>query len=995
MKFITVLWFACAFLCTSADAQNRPEYLPGKLVIKFEKEQALTQKARTLGTHPRDQVRDYMRAHGVDRFQPVFRESAQDVVGKVLSRRNRQKPAGRVAADLARTFYVNYASNMDPKLLAAKLSMMPGVVYAEPHYTFTLQEEPNDPLFGTEGQDYFEYQKFVDAWEVSQSSTSVVIAIVDSGVFYNHPDLVNKLHRIEEQPSPASQVFDEIADDTIGWDFWESGDVFAGEVPVQDNDPIARWSIHGTHVAGIAAAETNNGIGIAGTGYKATYMPVKVGGTENYPGDVPFGLEGILYAALNGADIINCSFGTPNFSEFGQDVVNIATEMGALVVASAGNDGADLPLYPASYQNALSVGSVRSMLNDEGDQRSIFSTYGYSVDVFATGENIRSTTFEYDNIEETWTVEPDSIGYMTATGTSMSAPVVSGLAALIKDQNPDWSSRRLAFQIRNTARSIDASHGAEYNYKLGRGVINSFSAVTDHTPALEIVDIRFINEQGNSLNVGDDGFAEITVVNHGEPTSPFVTISSLIDNVTIHSGSVNIGFIDTGDSLTLELGITLDEDYDLTKTPLFNIQFEEQNAGYDDFSIQEYEDLLFENIQTPGLTMSFSNDGTIGFRDPLNGDEGVGFIPAGGDNQLFDAGLMIHAQIGDTTHVPNQVRAQSSVNRDFTPVRNIGIRDPELADLEYSAAFNSTRHPVIDGLNVEMEVYAILDEGVDQTMFVRYTVTNTSDTTYSDVHIGLFNDWDVGDVVTNSVGFSEPDSLIYVYDEMDADQPLISVAHMGSISSAFAIDNTSEISLAQAETREDSLGFGIYYDPSSPAVDGFTTAEKKLALTSGFEKTTAGNTDISVVTGTGPFVLETGGAVSVGFIYAYGSDLDDLREQVHNARSRDLFEVSPIGTYRDVNGVEQIPEITQLFQNYPNPFRGSTNIQYDLAEAGHIELSVYNVLGQRVTTLVNGIQSEGRQTETFNTRNLSSGLYLVVLRTENDDRYTIKMTLVK
>ncbi|MEX0778619.1 MAG: S8/S53 family peptidase [Balneolales bacterium] len=990
MKVFTVLLLLGLFITRIAGGQDQPEYLPGKIIIKYEPDQLLRQKATELGVDPKEQVQELMNEHGITRYQPVFREGASNAVRKTLAKRSIATPADDIVDGLTRTFYIDYSSVADPRTLSRKLSEMPGVVYAEPHFVYYLFDEPNDPLYGTEGQDFFEYQNFVDAWEVSKSSTDVVIAIIDSGVFYNHPDLLNKLHRIE-LPSPASEAFEAVVDDSIGWDFWESGDVFNGEDPVQDNDPIAQWSTHGTHVAGIAAAETNNNIGIAGTGYNASFMPVKVGGTQQYPDQVPFGTEGILYAALNGADIINTSYGSSNFSEFGREVIDLATEMGALVVSSAGNNGNDHLFYPASFQNTLSVGSVDTPSNNSQNSVSGFSSYGYNVDVFATGRSIRSTAFEYDRINDEWIFEPDSLGYILATGTSMSAPVVSGLAALLKHQNPDWSSQRLAFQIRNSASTIDDVPVLQY--QLGQGVINASSALTADKPGLEITSIKFKNEDGNSLNVGDEGFAEIVILNHGALTTPSITIFSLVDNITTASGDINIGSIATDQSISLVLPITIGTNYDLDEEPVFAVEYSDGNQSYRDFSIHEYDDLLYENVASEALTMSIPNDGTIGFREPFEQEGGVGFIPAGGDNLLFEGGIMIHAVLNDTAYVPNQVRFEDSVTRDFSPIRNIEFQDPQLSDIEYSAAFNSSGHPKAKDLEVLLETFAFEKEGLNQSVFLRYTITNTSSISYNDVHVGLFNDWDVGSVVNNYVDYSEPDSLLYVYDGQNEDQPFVAVAHMGVISSAFAIDNVSEMSLGQAETKEDSLSFGIYYDPFNTMLDGFTQREKELALTSGVEKTSVENTDISTVTGTGPFILEENGEIQVGFIYAYGNELDDLRNQVQNARESNIFAVSPTGIYRN-GGPIVIPEIIKLYQNYPNPFNNTTIIEYDLPEASSVTLDIFNILGQRITTLVNETVNEGRQSVTFETGNLASGVYLAVLRTEHNVQ-TIKMSLVK
>lgn len=993
MKLITVLLLSILLAKTADAYQNQPEYLPGTIIIKFEPEQILAQKAQDQNVHPRTMVQDFLKEYGITRFQKVFDEGANNAVRRTLSKRNIRTDTDAVVDDLSRTFFVDYTSPVDPKMLSAKIAGISGVVYAEPRYIYHLLDEPNDPLFGSQGQDFFDYQNFVEAWAVTKSSIDVVIAIVDTGVFYEHPDLISKLWRNPEsgrarEVSPA--LFEDVVNDSIGWNFWEGGNVFAGEEPIQNNKPIARWSNHGTHVAGIAAAQSNNEIGITGTGFNASFMPVKIGSTRQFPEDIPFGVEGILYAAINEADIINVSFGGENHSKFGEDVINTATELGSLIVASAGNSGNDTPFFPASYDNVLSVGSVDTPTTIEQVNISSFSSIGFNIDVFATGNGILSTGFEYDVNEDTWTVDPDSVGYIFGSGTSMSAPVVSGLAALVKHQHPDWAPRRIAYQIRNTANPI--MNESINDFRLGHGVIDAFSAVTTSMPGLEITEIKFLNEDGNNLNIGEEGFAEVTVVNHGEVVDPSVSITSLTDNISVSAGK-NVGSIETDQTITIELSLAIEEDYNLDENPILALEFADQSVNYDDFSIQEYENLLYENVETGALTMSFPNDGTIGFRNAIEQNGGVGFITPDEENQLFEGGLMIHAVLDDTTHVINQVRFQNSIVRDFSPVQNITRHDPELSDIEFSAIFNSSNHSNISDLNIKMETFAFEHEDLNQAVFVRYTITNSSTNNYNDVHVGLFNDWDIGEVVTNYVAYNETDSLQYVYDGQQDEYPFVAVAHMGAISSAFAIDNASELTLELAQTFEDSLRFGVYYDFTDMHLDGFTREEKQLALKSGLEQTTMDNADISTVTGSGPFNLEEDGVISVGFIYAYGSDLDDLRNQVHNARELDLFTASMPGTYRNGETLA-VPEITKLYQNYPNPFQNSTTIQYDLAEQAHVELAIYNVLGQRVSTLIDTNVNEGRQRVAFDTRGLASGVYLAVLRTD-DNVHSIKMSLIK
>ena len=194
---------------------------------------------------------------------------------------------------------------------------------------------------------------------------------------------------------------------------------------------------HGTHVAGIAAAATNNGIGIAGISWGARVMPVKV--LDQYGNgwysDIA---DGIVYAADNGAKIINLSLGGAAASQTLCQAAAYAQQKGALLVAAAGNAGAAV-LYPAACDGVLAVAAT-----DRSDQRASFSNYGPEVDLAAPGVDIYST----------W---PWLDGYFTKSGTSMAAPHVSGVAALVWSRWPEWTNMAVSRRITETAVDVDAA----------------------------------------------------------------------------------------------------------------------------------------------------------------------------------------------------------------------------------------------------------------------------------------------------------------------------------------------------------------------------------------------------------------------------------------------------------------------------------------------------------------------------------------------------------
>jgi subtilisin family serine protease len=218
-----------------------------------------------------------------------------------------------------------------------------------------------------------------NAWsQLPETLDPVVVAVIDSGVCLDHPDLIGRL--------------------VPGFDFVESDD--------QPQDLFE----HGCGVAGVIAAEINNGEGIAGVAPNAQIMPLRVLDATGF-GDYSNIALAITYAVDNGADIINLSLAGPGYSGILEDAVNYALDNGLTVIAAAGNSATDMPFYPAALSGVISVGSV-----DPDLQRSRFSNFGISVDLQAPGRDILTT---------------DSTGsYRLQSGTSFAAPQVAGIAAL-------------------------------------------------------------------------------------------------------------------------------------------------------------------------------------------------------------------------------------------------------------------------------------------------------------------------------------------------------------------------------------------------------------------------------------------------------------------------------------------------------------------------------------------------------------------------------------
>jgi len=334
---------------------------------------------------------------------------------------------------------------------AADLEDISGVEWAEPNYTLQLDFTPNDPHYDTIEPRQTPYLNRIDAagaWDLTKGRPEVVIAVLDTGVDMSHEDLAGAIWTNPGE-IPGNGIDDEgngFVDDEHGWDF-------AGKDNLPDDDYG-----HGTHVAGIAAARIDNGIGIAGLAGGTTIMPVDV--FDFAIGTYEDLIRAIVYATDNGAHVINMSLGASSYSLGEEMAVSYAFSRGVVVVAAAGNTGSEVLHYPAAHANVIAVASTTAQ-----DVRSSFSTYGVFVDVAAPGSSIYSTGFGNT--------------YRTMSGTSMATPHVAGLAALILSRNPTLTPTQVQDLIESTADDLGPT-GRDIFYGAGR--INAGRAVAATPP---------------------------------------------------------------------------------------------------------------------------------------------------------------------------------------------------------------------------------------------------------------------------------------------------------------------------------------------------------------------------------------------------------------------------------------------------------------------------------------------------------------------------------
>lgn len=368
--------------------------------------------------------------------------------------------AGLGSDSLDRTYCLLFSDTAKTKLCMDTLRSLPIVDAVEQVPIYHTNYVPNDVNSNQWGLLKINAE---NAWNISKGSASVVVAVVDNGILNTHQDLA------------ANMV--------AGFD-----------VADNDNNPAppsgftgGGWN-HGTHTSGIVSAVTDNGIGIASIGFNTKVMPVKcTNDTSKTGNDLEFADEGITYAMQHGAKVISMSFGSYQSSFTEQALVSTAINQGIVLVAAAGNNDSTGLLYPASYTGVISVGA-----SDQNDVKCSFSNYGSRIDVMAPGLSIYST------------FATSTSAYGTLSGTSMSTPLVAGLAALVLAQNPSFTPAQVLNAIKSSADNI-SSENSGFNGQLGAGRINAFHALGGVGPGTgtgidELASLQAINIYPNPVN---------------------------------------------------------------------------------------------------------------------------------------------------------------------------------------------------------------------------------------------------------------------------------------------------------------------------------------------------------------------------------------------------------------------------------------------------------------------------------------------------------------
>ena len=543
-----LLIVSASFASLPADA-----YKPGRMLIKFTPDFNVPQVTFDRG----------IAKLGIAELDALAEEFSVMSIEKVFPKD--EKPDNPALVDLSRWYYFVFPEEIAVEDIIESYRDKIHIDLVEYDLIRYSDYTPNDPMLDNQ---WYIFNIVADsAWDVSRGSSNVVVAIVDSGIDTAHVDLqANRWINLGEDTNGDSIInlwdwnnFDDdgngYIDDFYGWDFVKNDN------SPHDADPSPEAG-HGTHCAGDASADADNGNGIAGPGFSTAIMPIRCG----EGGAIQHSLSGLYYARVSGADIVSMSYGNSQSWPPENDAIQACWQAGMILCGSAGNDNNTVWHYPSAYNNVIGVGA-----SDQGDQKTYFSSYNsagggmYNVDVMAPGIEILSTQL--------------GGGYVSSQGTSMATPIVAGMVGLIWNLRPDYTNAQIMQTIFDTVDDIYPQNPGFSYPQLGYGRVNAFNAVLTIAPYLRLESFD-LTDSGNGDGRADPGETiELTFYISNDPRAQAAmdvngVLTTDDEAVTITGGAQSFGNIIPGFStlnntpFSFEVGDTEPHwaDFDLTMT---------------------------------------------------------------------------------------------------------------------------------------------------------------------------------------------------------------------------------------------------------------------------------------------------------------------------------------------------------------------------------------------------------------------------------------------
>lgn len=839
---------------------------------------------------------------------------SSEFADNVVSLRAALPQAPHTVHGLDRIIIVEMTDDISVQALSNYLQTDSRIEYAEPRQirhtqartqawnSATIDGVPNDPFYPQQWA--LEKVQAPLAWDITRGSPNVVIAVVDLGVAFAHPELTNQQWTNGSERIGQPGVDDDnngYIDDIYGYDFVD-----------RDGDPtpspLTAEESHGTHVAGIAAAERNNGRGISGLAPDCKIMAIRAGAGSR----ISYGYEGIYYACRTGAKIINCSWGGLSDSGFERDVIQFAIDHDCIVVASAGNDlDRELPLFPAGIEGVISVAAT-----DWADRATIFTHFGSWVKISAPGDDIISTVIVGDG----------QFGYDTWQGTSMSAPYVAAALALVASAFSTLSASEISARILSSADNIDLVN-PNYVGQLGLGRLNALTALTDSLQGVHLDTWSLHETVGNLDNrIAPGESAELiisAIADLHDLGGLRVEMSVEIDSLIITSHTAFWDFMPRGSSQASlsPLRFQLPQGVRRARVIPLNLNFTSLAGDLlGRATLPLIIDSTFVVLENESMQLGFAENGSLGYEKypdsfylgpglSLSRDRPIGALHHG------SFVLAVDGQVSDNFYGDANLRREDW----------IALPDSFAHRISNGRGAMETRSVFSDRGSAENELFArVTANGLaysggaaDQFLILEYKIENRSINRWTETYAGLAMDWDLGAATTNLSTFDAASSIAYV-STLSPGYPLVGVVSLtGDISSYSVINNRAEI------------------DP----INAWTDSIKWQRISSGLNSSPPERMDLSQMIAVGPFSLPANSDTTTAFALIWGQSEAELRALADSARTR-------YGTSRAAISPAEVAQTSVTLS--PNPIPASGELTIQIPGISQVDFTLYNLLGQTV-----------------------------------------------
>jgi len=876
-------------------------YVPGALIVKVHPQFRAQCSPQSIQV---PEVADLAARHNAMGFHTLF-PNAQIVDGQT-------NDLGQEFVDITLIYELRFPANADIPALAVEFSALPSIAYAEPRILHKSFFVPDDPSLNN--QWYIDSVGAPEAWNLEKGDTTIVIGIIDTGTSLTHNDLKNQIaYNYADPIDGIDNDGDGYIDNYQGWDlagtsYWAPADndpSFVGAGPGMD---------HGVIVTGAACAEPNNSTGIAGLGYNTHFLPLKAGVDQSL--SISFGYDALVYAADQGVDIANLSWGSGSYTQYGQDIVNYAAiNHGVLVVAACGNRHQESLVYPASFANVLSIGATQVGDQVWDQQNGTGTTYNYFVDLMAPGASILSTA------------GPN--GYWGgASGTSMSAPLVCAGAALAMAQNPQLNPIQAGELIRVGAEDIYAQNGAYLEDRIGTGQLDVFNALTLSNPKSVRIDSLMVRDDENDISEPFDTMQVYArVMNYLDPVTNLNVTLEAVDTsmVEIISGTTTIASLGTMSSTFNSTPFLIRIKKNVSVATRTFLRFSFSEGGYNDFQyftlriVPTSIDLDQNKIHT-----TVNGMGNLGFTDFPSNQIGLGYLYNGNNTVLLDVGFL--AGLSQTKVVDNLRGVTGERTARLQPVeRARKIFPGAAAAVEASAHYDDHEagsHEI--GLDIRQHTYQFNDATHDQYIILEYTLKNKNNYPLNDLYGGM------------SLQFIQTFFSISAANYYQDGEMIAALASNGG--------NHFWTGLALVTDHNPHSQIKTYQNY------GYTDQEKFDALTQPAAPGSGQTGDLFAFLSGGPVNLGAGDSVTIAFVLSGGTGLVDLEESIERARNRYWCELKG-----EVPEVDLGADVVACHDD-PHPIllpMGSPNVDYVWSTGDTTPLLTATAPGVYSVTVVN------------------------------------------